>query len=141
MPLSSLKSYFPLLLKRPSFNKIWLKAEHQECAIFVSYLIEATLKNDCNAFWFHPCNEVSNNRQFAFGKLLQHLGKINGVPDYIFMWKGGCGGIEFKAPGKKLNENQRLVKAWCEDKGVPFEEATSSADAIKILHGWGVINV
>jgi len=92
-----------------------------------------TLKNKCKAVWFHPCNEVSNNHQFAFGNLLKKLGKINGVPDYVFLWKDGSAGMEFKAPKGKLNESQQLFKEWCIDRNVNYFQVFTAEEAIHYL--------
>lgn len=134
-----MKNYFKLFLNRIKNSTRVLKTEHSECAKFVSYLIEMTIRDRCKAVWFHPCNEVSNNTQWGFGHLLTMLGKIKGAPDYVFVWEGGGAFIEFKAPSQKLSDSQGLFQEWCEDKKAIHVVATSSAEAIQFLTELGVL--
>ena len=136
------RKYFDLFLTKVvnSFKFSSLKEEHKECAKFVIFLKQATMQDKLAPVWFHPCNEVSNGNQWAFGSLLKVIGKINGVADYVFLWDKGSGCIEFKAKGKGLNENQKLFKQWCSEKEVPYFEVFTCDEAIVILKDWGILS-
>lgn len=77
-------------------------------------------------------------RTAFLGGLLKAMGMITGAGDFIFTWEKGSCWIELKQPGKKLEQEQRLFKIWCEDSNVPYVTCSSAQEvenAIKALGG------
>ena len=114
----------------------------EEAAIqreFVQFCTTLTLQNRLKAVWTSIANENSNNKHPVFGSMLKSLGKIKGAPDMVFLWKDGCGFIEFKSPKGKLSTNQKVFKDWCGSLQVKYKLARSCVEATEILVEWGVL--
>lgn len=124
------------------------KGENAICIDFANHLQRETRQERFNTVWFHVANEFApekdnkekQKKKFSvFGCVLKAMGKLAGVADYIFLWGGGCGCIEFKTPTGKQSEAQKRFQAWCESCGVPYEIATSKEEGLDILKRWGRI--
>lgn len=72
-----------------------------------------------------------------------------GAPDYIVMWRGGCGCIELKreasktllgkVPAGKQSDDQIAFQARCERAGVPYAVAHSWEEVKAALIEWGAL--
>lgn len=74
-----------------------------------------------------PCTRVNSG-----GYRGRAVGAIAGTPD---TWTA-LGWIEFKMPGKKLNEDQERWHAAAKRWGVRVAVATSVEETIRIVRGW-----
>lgn len=127
------------LLKSPK-SPSQLKPEARECVAFASFCRANSLTGDLSAVWFSVPNEFSGNKRPVFGTLQSAMGRINGAPDYIFMWGNGCGFIEMKSATGKMQPNQKIFKAWCEQNNVAYEICRSSEEAVNVLRKWKCLN-
>lgn len=107
---------------------------------FVSNLRTLSLEGKLRCIWFAISNETGRNDQATFGQTQKMLGKISGTPDLAFMWKGGCGFIEFKAPGGTQTVNQKYFQEWCKEQNVEYRLCHSSGEALAVLLEWEVID-
>ena len=113
------------------------KGESGICIEFANELRRLTSTGEFNTVWFHVANEYDGKKNVVFGAVKKAEGKLAGVADYVFMWDGGCGAMEFKTEDGTLGENQKAFKAWCKDCGVPYRVARSKEDGLTILREWG----
>lgn len=114
-----------------------LENEDLICYEFAKKLQRMTRQGDFNTIWFHVANEFDGTPNPKFGAKLKGLGKLAGVADYIFLWDGGCGAIEFKTPTGRQSQGQKDFQAWCKDHNVLYEVARSADEAFDILKEWG----
>lgn len=94
------------------------------------------LSNKIDGIWFHVANEgVFSKENFRpmYGSKLKQMGKAKGIPDYIFLWNGGCAMVELKHGKNKLTDSQKVVKQWAFNAGIPHCVAYSKEEAIKFL--------
>lgn len=130
------------LMDRPKLGKVKLGPEDLICIDFANRLRAYTLDGRLSAVWCHIGNEIggghgrSSQIAYSIGKA---LGVISGFPDYVFLWRGGCGLLEFKSGTGTLSENQRWFKAWSELSSLPYEVVRSADDGEAILRRWGVL--
>lgn len=115
-----------------------LKEENRICIRLATYLKEATLTNKCPYVWFHIANEGKASP--VFGALVRAIGKIAGVPDYIFVGSSKCLFLEIKAKTGKLSPSQKHFKMWCEQWRVPYEVAYSYEEAVSMLGSYCVVS-
>lgn len=126
------------ILKAPRAPPI-LKPEAKECVRFANRCRELSLRGDLKAVWFSVTNEYSGKTNKLFGCLMWAMGRIPGCPDYIFLWKRGCGCIEMKSAKGVLQPNQKVFKEWCETMDVPYVVCRSAEEALLILAKWEVL--
>ena len=119
----------PLLL--PNFKPPrGAKGENQICLDIASWLREQTLTKDFDYVWFHVPNQFSGTYKGVFGAMLSWMGRIAGVPDYVFMSKANCFFVEIKAQKGTQSEHQKLFQKWCDSKCVPYHICRSLDDLI-----------
>lgn len=126
-----------LLAKSPRVKN--LKGEHAICYEFADRLRRYTLNNIFNVVWMHVPNEFAGGFKPVWGQLMTAIGRIKGAPDYLFLWAGGSGCIEFKDVNGTQSEDQEYVEQWCQDAGVPYEVAFSADQGFDILVSWGLL--
>jgi hypothetical protein len=135
------------LFKTPAlYGRIKIGEEHQECIKFANFCKASTLDGSLYPIWFHVANETGDNKRKVWGALLQAMGKICGVSDYVFMSGRGCGCIEFKTEARYnsknqgLSESQQLFRKWVEKADVPYAVVFRTEDAIQYLKDWKMLN-
>lgn len=101
-----------LLLPSRKLGKLKLKDEDQLCVEFANFLREFTLEKNFPFLWFHVPNQIALNRPI-FGLKQSWMGRISGIPDYVFLGKNSFV-MEFKSSKGKLSSNQQIVKVWCQ---------------------------
>jgi hypothetical protein len=119
-----------------------LKAPKGEDAIaceFAQILKYKSLAGELDAVWFYVPNEWNGRNQYCYETPHKAKGKISGVSDYIFMWKGGCGGIELKTPKGTQSSIQKLFEKWCLAHGIPYRIVTSAVEGESVLRSWGIL--
>lgn len=120
--------------------------EDREALVFANALRAASLEGRLSAVWTHPANELAGitrstnygHRPLPQAALARALGLIKGSSDYLFLWRGGSGALEFKSSVGSLSPGQRDWREWCSALGVPFRVVRSTPDALAILTEWGV---
>ena len=114
------------------------KGENLLSIRFANYLREMTLTGKCNAAWTKVAHETSSHSH-SFGNLMRNMGKMTGVPDFVFTWQGKVLWLELKDGKKgKLSEGQQFFKDWCLETKSPWEIAYSYEEAIKIVADYGI---
>lgn len=66
-------------------------------------------------------------------------GLITGSADYVFVWAGGGGWIELKAPGGSLTPAQRDFRDWCAATGSCHAVCRSVEEVEHKLIEWGAL--
>ncbi len=116
-----------------------LKPEAELTVHCANDLRQWTLEGSLRAVWFHVPNEFGGRKQPAFGALMSAMGRINGVGDFVFLWKSGCGLIELKTPTGRQTENQEDFQQWCESLGIDYQICRSRSDMRRTLEGWNIL--
>lgn len=114
-----------------------LGEETTTCVKFHQQLISYFLDGKVAGIWCHIPNEGKMSK--AYGYTQKKMGKIPGMPDYVFMWKDGSACIEFKSKTGKLTDNQKQVEAWCKRLDVPYYVCRSYEEGINTLKAIGFI--
>lgn len=114
-------------------------SEDAICFEFVEFLENIKKYKEIDFIYLHVPNEISSNKNPAFGHKLKKLGKLPGAPDYIFMWDNDFGCIEFKTEKGKLSDNQKNFQTHCKLLNVKYEIARSCDQGIDILKEWGLL--
>ena len=108
-----------------------LKGEDLLCSEFVAQCVSLTLEGSLKGIFFHVGNENTNTR--GMNSKLKALGRIPGVPDYVFINKNKTIFLEFKSEKGKQTINQMAFEAWCLEIGISYFIIRSIEQAIKIL--------
>lgn len=118
-----------------------LDPEDQICYEFADKLRDLQLDGETlkDFTWAHIANEFAGKSSPVFGMKLKAIGKVKGWPDYIFMWEGGCGAIEFKTPTGRQSKEQKAVQAWFDMSGVDYRVARCAGEAFDVLAEWRLI--
>lgn len=124
----------------PSLRYKTIGKEAKECIEFSNYMKAATLNNSFVGVFFHVANEFSGNKNPNFGILLKHMGKINGVSDFVIIHPSKTIMIEFKKKGETLSENQKIFRDWCIKAGIDYYLVYLAVEAIEILKKTGMVN-
>lgn len=103
-----------------------------------SYLIEMTLTNKCQANWTKIAHEMPKG-SLLFGKRLRNMGKLAGVPDFVFTWKENHLWLELKKPKGKMSPEQKFFQKWCKETESNHAIAYSLEEAITILQEYDII--
>lgn len=98
-----------------------------------------TLEGRLKAVWFHVPNEFGGKKQPAHGALVSAMGRINGAPDLVFLWEGGCGVIELKTPSGCMTESQKDFRQWCESAGIDYQICRRRSDMRLTLTSWLIL--
>lgn len=124
----------PLLL--PDFKPPrGARGENLICLDIAMFLREQSLTNEKFPYvWFHVPNQFAGTYKGVFGAMLSWMGRIAGVPDYVFMGKGQCFFIEVKTASGSQSEHQKLFQKWCESKEVPYYVCRSLDDVRNVLN-------
>lgn len=101
-------------------------------------LKQKTLEGKCKACWTKIAHEGKHSANFS--KLMRNMGKLAGVPDFIFTWSGGHLWLELKN-GKKgiLSSEQEYFIKWCGLTNSNVEVATTIDEAEAVLKKYGII--
>ena len=116
-----------------------LKPEDTICLEFSMKLREYSATDTLKCVWFHVANEIADRKHFQFGKKIRNLGKFPGVPDYIFLGDGKCGGIEVKTPSNKQTPSQKIFEKWCSKHNVFYHTITSADEGLQKLRDEGIL--
>lgn len=136
------------LLLRGPLGRVRLHDEDRHCIDFADRLREAALLGRLRATFTHIPHEVGGGTKNAGLRyaLAKALGLVTGSADYVFVWEGGGGWIEFKrpgAPGKpvgRLTVSQRDFGRWCDSQKVNWRVAHTADEGFAILSEWGVFD-
>lgn len=120
-----------LLIPKNKLGSLKLGEEDQLCVKFAQYLRELTLQHDFPYIWFHVPNQFAMERPL-FGLKQSWMGRIAGIPDYIFLGKKSFA-IEFKSSKGKLSLAQEVVQKWFADNEINFYVANSFEIAKDII--------
>jgi hypothetical protein len=134
------------LLLRGALGRVRLTDEDKHCIEFGDRLREAALMGRLSATFTHIPHEVGGGTKNAALRytLAKALGLVTGSADYVFVWDGGGGWIEFKrpaSPGKpagRLTKTQRQFGEWCQQQQVNWRVAHTANEGFEILTEWGV---
>lgn len=121
-----------LLIPSHRLGKLKLKEEDSLCVEFANYLRELTLEKNFPFLWFHVPNQVAISRPI-FGLKQSWMGRIAGIPDYVFLGQNSSFVMEFKSSKGKLSSNQETVAMWCNYLGVPHYVVKDIKEAQEIL--------
>lgn len=114
--------------------------ENQICIGLIMRLrVMQTLKQT-EGLWLHIPNEISSNKNPIFGSLLKKIGKMNGAPDYVFIWRKNVGFIEIKTPKGKLSDDQKIFESHCERLEIPYSICRSIDECLNVLTKWGFLS-
>ena len=98
-----------------------------------------TLTEQCRACWTKIAHETNSDSK-AYGCLLRNMGKLAGVPDFIFTWENHCLWLELKnGHDKRLSNDQVFFQNWCTETQSPHVVAYTFDEAIEILKQVGII--
>jgi hypothetical protein len=115
--------------------------EDKICMEFVQFIVGASLEGKLKALWFHPANEVSSGTNYMYGQYLKKLGKMKGIPDFVFGSGKGMAFIEMKSPKGKMTPEQEFIQRWAFSVGIPYCLARSVDEAKNALYQWGILTV
>ena len=105
----------------------------------INFLREMTLTEQCRACWTKIAHETNSDSK-AYGCLLRNMGKLAGVPDFIFTWENHCLWLELKnGHDKRLSNDQVFFQNWCTETQSPHVVAYTFDEAIEILKQVGII--
>lgn len=127
----------------PSFGRtphIRFLPEEKECFEFWTWYVEHKVKGKIKGIATHIAHQVANNKSPLFGQKLACMGKVKGMPDYIFMKRDKSLGLEFKVGKNKLSLSQGAVQMWFDQEGIPYYEVRSKEEAIEYLYREGFMN-
>lgn len=135
-----------LMAYTPLSRGMKIGPEDREALVFANALRAASLEGRLAAVWTHPANELAGvTRSTNYGPrplpqaaLARALGLVKGASDYLFLWRGGAGAIEFKSAEGSLTQGQRDFREWCAAVGVPFRVARSTPEALGFLTEWNI---
>lgn len=98
-----------------------IKGEANICLSIASWLREKSLTDEAFPYiWFHIPNQYSGSYRGIYGALLAWMGKILGVPDYVFISKEHSFFVEVKTSIGKQSPSQKIFQKWCEEKGINY---------------------
>lgn len=130
----------PFPIKQPkNVNKRTDCGENKLSIQLANYLREMTLTGKCKAVWTKIAHETNSN-SIPYGNLMRNMGKLAGVPDYIFTWDEKCLWLELKNGKKnKLSKDQEFFREWCKSTNTDWAIAYSLMEALDIIVGRGII--
>ncbi len=132
-----------LALLYPCYSRlpnVRLQPEEKECFDFWCWYVDQKVKGNIKGIGTHVAHQVANNRSPLFGHKLALMGKIRGIPDYLFIKSDKGLGIEFKAGKNKQSVSQQQIERWFSDEKVPYYLVKSKEEAIDALQREGFIN-
>lgn len=121
-----------LLIPKTKLGGFKLGYEDQLCVKFAQYLRELTIVDDFPFIWFHVPNQFAIERPI-FGLKQSWMGRIAGIPDYVFLGKDKSFAIEFKSPKGRLSVPQQMVQKWFQQTQVNYHVAFSFEAARSII--------
>lgn len=110
-----------------------LKGESALCVEIANFLRAETVEDNLPFVWCHIPNQFSGTKQKLFGAILSWMGRIKGMPDYVFLGKKQCFCVEVKIDMGRLGQEQTIMKNWCESVGVPYYICRSLNDFKHII--------
>lgn len=127
-----------MLMSRGKIPMHWkVDPEQRICIEFADRMRGLVLSGRYRGVFCHLANEGKRHQLTAL--VMKAMGMITGAPDYVFMWKGGNGLIEFKAGRGKQTESQAYFQMWAESESVAYALCRSSDEALDTLRAWGAI--
>lgn len=108
-----------------------------EQAIHKAVLQHLRVRGTAGIFFFHCPN--GGFRRPVEAAIFKALGVVAGVPDILVLWKGHLYGLELKAPGGKLSENQTETQRNMAAAGATLGVAWSLDEALGQLESWGLL--
>lgn len=120
-----------LLIPIKKLGRIKLGYEDAMCVQFAQHLRELTFNDNLPYVWFHVPNQIGAYRPI-FGLKQSWMGRIAGIPDYVFLGNRSFV-IEFKSPKGKLSPAQKIVQEWCMKNSIDFHIAKTVSEAIQIV--------
>lgn len=142
-PSIMLETYLDRLMSRKKIpvyagkKPIILKPEEIICIEFADELRRLTISNRLNCCWMHVTNE--GKRGWLTAMISRAMGLIPGCPDYVFLWNGGCGVIEFKTLKGVISPSQKDYKEWCDAQGIAHAYCRSVEHGLDMLVRWRVL--
>ena len=131
-----------ILMDRPSkCSGTSLDPEAAECIRFADWFVPLIISGEYRGIYMHVTNEFAGAKRYVFGAVLKAMGKIGGAPDYVFLWDGGSGVLEFKRPdGKgKPSDKQLALGRICGHSNVNHAFVNTSEEARAKLIEWGAL--
>lgn len=122
-----------ILVPKHKLGSLKLGEEDEICVKFAQYLRELTLEGYFPYVWFHVPNQFAQKSPL-FGLKQSWMGRIAGIPDYIFLGDGDCFAIEFKSPKGKISADQKIVHKWFEHLHIHLYIVRSFEAAQKIVN-------
>jgi hypothetical protein len=114
------------------------------CQQFVKFLVELERVElfsygGSPVIWFHVRNEFTGSYNPVFGRTKKKEGVKAGVADYIFLWKNGCGCLEFKSKSGTLSSSQKQFQSDCKKSQINYAVARSPQEGLNVLQSWGIL--
>ena len=110
-----------------------IKGESAICVEIAWYLKALSLEGNLPYVWFHVPNQFLGKYNGLGGAILTFMGRLCGIPDYVFVGRQGGFFIEVKTDKGIQSENQKIVQKWCESVGVPYYLCRSLQDVKNVL--------
>lgn len=108
-----------------------IKDESRICVDFHSILVSYFMEGRVQGIWTHIPNEGKTSKMYGY--IQKKMGKIKGMPDYIFIMKNKAFAIEFKTEKGRLSPSQKKVREWFVNFEVPYYVHTSVEEAVDLL--------
>lgn len=114
------------------------------CQQFVKFLVELEglelfSYGGSPVIWFHVRNEFAGSYNPVFGRTKKKEGVKAGVADYIFLWRNGCGCLEFKSKSGTLSSSQKQFQSDCKKAQVNYAVVRSPQEGLNVLQSWGIL--
>lgn len=132
--------FLTALMSRPCIEKMPRLKLHPEQRLTVrvaDMLRGYTIRGQLRGVWFHVANE--GKRTTYDGALIKAMGRIPGVPDFVFIGAWGAGLIELKTDDGKQGEAQEFFEYWCNGQQVRYVICRTLDEVENILRGWGAL--
>lgn len=132
--------FLTALMSRPMIERMPRLKLHPEQRLTVQVadmLRRYILQGKLSGVWFHVANE--GKRTTYDGALIKAMGRIPGVPDFVFMGTWGHGLIELKTDDGTQGEAQVYFEHWCGLQKVRYVICRSLDEAEITLRSWGAL--
>jgi hypothetical protein len=122
-----------LLIPSKNLGKLKLGEEDELCVQFAQHLRVLTLEKNFPFLWFHVPNQIASLHP-VFGLKQTWMGRIAGIPDYVFLGKSHSFVMEFKSVKGKMSPAQKIVQKWCEYLGISYHIIRCLKEAQNIIN-------
>jgi hypothetical protein len=141
------KRTLPGILERISNRGMKLGPEDTLSAEVYDFMLDAVERGSYAGIFTH-CAHESGAASSKLAKLRsmkrKRMGMVPGAADWWFMWPGGSGVIELKAPGTRdggLSPTQRQFRDWCKASGIAWALANKLVEVERTLVEWGALKL